>query len=723
MKRAVAATIVLIAGLSALGFTTRRPAAPVVPFWGYVTQAGLNYVTVVDLSTAGFPFINTINTGSAPKGIVLANSLKRAYVMNSGGPGNTISVIDTDTLVVVSTIALSGGFNQGVELLLSPDEAFLWAAGQISPMNGAVIKINTATNTEVETVDTGEINGACFDMAWQGGPQPRVYVTFPNNGVITQIRYDSGIASNATGFTSINALPAVKWIDVSPDGSRLYATQLTGISPVPVSIVTTDWTVTPTPNNISGLPPGVGTGDDYNEVRFGSPSPPTGYIVRNFIGPNEIRPVDAATDTGVGAANTAVANPETISIDPTNTLMFIGAPGQNFMEVMSLTVPTAPSPIGALAVSIGSPWHVAFGLPHPKPVVEDACSHGGSMSGGEMLQIFGQNFTVGSTVDFFAGVTLSAPMVNVISSNEIDIITPASGFSARFDIIVNAPDAQTAKLTGFYYFTNTTAMRTLPAPSGTTANDYRMVSVAEIATFGQVKAGLEAAMGAYDPQQWRAFFYDPRQNAYLEFSGLPITSCDAAGKSIWLLSRFGGTASIQGLDSGASSPNFVIVLDPGWNMISTPFDNGLGFPSNAASWDAAGANPIQITQDFLSFFNADSAVNPYGDGRLIEWNGASYGMTNLLEPGKGYWVYNKVSGPVYLTVSDPSFKPGPALSKTWAPLEAGSSSPPPPPGSLGDSSDGGSGKCSFGAPGAGDPLMAVALAALVLIAALRILRR
>jgi hypothetical protein len=109
---------------------------------------------------------------------------------------------------------------------------------------------------------------------------------------------------------------------------------------------------------------------------------------------------------------------------------------------------------------------------------------------------------------------------------------------------------------------------------------------------------------------------------------------------------------------------------------------------------------------------------------LYEWDGTQYLSVNQVEIGKGYWVYNATSSVVYLSCYDPSWKPGdpipPPVKKALAP---GDLVPPPPPGGAAAASSSSRPDCSFAAPGGGDPLALAGLALLMLIAAMRLLRR
>jgi DNA-binding beta-propeller fold protein YncE len=726
VKRSLTASAILLA-LGALAFTLPRR-APVVPYFAYISEAGTNYVSVHDMQTIGFPLVGApIVVGSSPRGVAVVPSLNRVYVANNGGIAG-ITVIDTTTLSPVSTIT-PPNFAQGSDVIVSADQQWVFVSGQDTSSSGGVVhKISTATNAVVESVVIS-INGPSDDLAIQTSPFPAVYATHANGFVVAQIRYASGFASLNTGVTE-SPFSAPAFIDVAPDGTKAYLTRRPGISPAPEVVGTGDWSVVaPIGVALAGVPNGVSTGDDYNEVRFLNGTPNSiAYVVRNFVSFNEILPIDATTDQGTGTpANTGTGTPNTISIDPTNTLMIVGTlpfSGDSTVEVFDITTPNAPVSIGLISGITGG-WRAAFGPPNPKPFITEASEHGGLAAAGSAVRILGGNFSAAAAVDFeISGSPVPAAGVTVLSSSEILAFSPGAGGVQRSRLFVTNGDGQQASLPamplmgGWYLFTNNATSNGFTVLPGTTQAQYRMFSVPQITTWSQFITSLESTFGPYDPQVWRAFWWDAERQAYHELTTPPSNPADVMGTCVWILSRFGGNVSVPGLDSEYTQPPLYVALKPGWNLFAWPIDG-----TGPGEWQTGGANPVNVTQDFATSYPA-SLANPLVNSILYEWDGTQYLSVNQVEIGKGYWVYNATSGVVYLSCYDTGWKPGdamlPPVKKALAP---GDLVPPPPPGGAAAASSSSRPDCSFAAPAASDPAALAGLALLVLIAAIRLLRR
>src|SRR5580692_10207969 len=72
--------------------------------YAYVANNAANTVSVINTSTG--TVVTTIPVGSFPYGVAVDQAGKFAYVTNSGS--NTISVISTSTNAAVATITLTG---------------------------------------------------------------------------------------------------------------------------------------------------------------------------------------------------------------------------------------------------------------------------------------------------------------------------------------------------------------------------------------------------------------------------------------------------------------------------------------------------------------------------------------------------------------------------------------------------------------------------------------
>jgi YVTN family beta-propeller protein len=103
--------------------------------YAYVANNAANTVSVINTSTG--TVVTTIPVGSFPYGVAVDQAGKFAYVTNSGS--NTISVISTSTNAVVATITLTG-LSGPMDIALAPNAKTAYVS-----CGTAVAVINTAT--------------------------------------------------------------------------------------------------------------------------------------------------------------------------------------------------------------------------------------------------------------------------------------------------------------------------------------------------------------------------------------------------------------------------------------------------------------------------------------------------------------------------------------------------------------------------------------------------
>lgn len=126
------------------GITSPRYMIEVGPYQNkaYVSDWGVNGVQVIDLNT--YEITSTISVGNGPEGIVIANGF--AYVCNVGGWGldNTVSIIDTESDLVVSTLQVGD----------KPSSAVVDANGDIWVLSGGYTEYDADWNVVSETAGT-----------------------------------------------------------------------------------------------------------------------------------------------------------------------------------------------------------------------------------------------------------------------------------------------------------------------------------------------------------------------------------------------------------------------------------------------------------------------------------------------------------------------------------------------------------------------------------------
>ena len=177
------------------------------------------YVSVIDTATDTLTGAH-VQVGNGPTAIALTPNGKTAYVTNENS--NTVSVINTATNTVIATIPV--GTNPFL-VAVSPNGSTVYVSNNsyTSPSNGSVSVINTATNTVVATVALGSNDPAGLAVTPDGS---KLYVT--NTGNVTVIN----TATNTIASTI--AIPNSAAIAISPNGATAYV--LSGNS---VSVVNT----------------------------------------------------------------------------------------------------------------------------------------------------------------------------------------------------------------------------------------------------------------------------------------------------------------------------------------------------------------------------------------------------------------------------------------------------------------------------------------------------
>ncbi len=176
------------------------------------------------------------------------------------------------------------------------------------------------------------------------------------------------------------------------------------------------------------------------------------------------------------------------------------------------------------------------------------------------------------------------------------------------------------------------------SPNMTLRGYYQLISVPYHLEASAADAIFSDDFGAYDPMRWRLFAYHETQGN-VEFGKQNFHNLEA-GKGYWLITSTPRNYTIGASHSITTGKSFALLLQPGWNLIASPFD----FPID---WDAA-QKPAGIESQLWAF-----------DGKqYLAQNG-------VMQPWQGYYVYNLTSQPQ--TVLLPP-QPSSRLAKNAAPL-------------------------------------------------------
>ena len=169
----------------------------------YVTDWGINGVQVIDLTTNSV--ISTIACGTGPEGLAISNGF--AYICNVGGWGldSTVTVINTTTDVVETTLIVGDkpnssvvDVNGNVWVLTGGYTEYdsLWNV--VSETPGVLAMINTTTNT-VDASYTFPIGNHPEDLVINGAGDRLYY----SDGSWSKAVYEFGITDTALASTPL----------------------------------------------------------------------------------------------------------------------------------------------------------------------------------------------------------------------------------------------------------------------------------------------------------------------------------------------------------------------------------------------------------------------------------------------------------------------------------------------------------------------------------------
>lgn len=177
--------------------------------FAYVPNSSDNTVSVVNTANSG-TVIKSIPVGTWPRGSVVSADGTRVYIGNTNS--NSISVIDTGSNTVVSTISVGGGPKY---LALHPGGRILYTTLE-KATSYAVAAINTVTGQVLKDLDLG--------VDYLGG-----IAVHPDGSKLYAASYggDKVLVIDTTSNEIVSQIPLRMPIElaVSPNGSRLYVIQ------------------------------------------------------------------------------------------------------------------------------------------------------------------------------------------------------------------------------------------------------------------------------------------------------------------------------------------------------------------------------------------------------------------------------------------------------------------------------------------------------------------
>lgn len=176
-------------------------------------------------------------------------------------------------------------------------------------------------------------------------------------------------------------------------------------------------------------------------------------------------------------------------------------------------------------------------------------------------------------------------------------------------------------------------------PIGDQTTDYRLISAPLDLDRKSPVEVLETHFGAYNREQWRFFGLRPDnidfrpdyppESIYLEFPQISSAAMDG-GKAFWLLVKDGSKRFNTGPGKSVrTSDAFAIRLNPAWNFVGNPFNFDISI--NNLTIEDSQAVRLRAYTGF--------------------WNDPNNSPVEVLEPFKGYAIFNDASAATTLFIA------------------------------------------------------------------------
>ncbi len=378
------ALLLLLNPLCAADLVKNRGAQPV---YAYITNQGTNNVSVID--TATNTVVTTVGVGGNPYGVAVNPAGTRAFVGNLSD--GTVSVIDTANQSVLATLNV-GTFPYG--MAVNPAGTRLYVANEQS---NNVTVLDAVTHQFVATVAVGSYpRGVVVNPSGT-----RVYVV--NNGTANVSVIDSAtqavVATVAVGASPIG-------IAINPAGTRAYVTNGNSSS---VSVIDTATDTVLGTISVGTAPTGIAVNAAGTRA----------YVARTAA--NAVSVIDLASNAVVGSVAVGTS-PLGIAINPSDSHVYVANIGSNNVSVIASASNTVVS-----TVAVGS-TPVAFGafitpppvvIPPPTFTVHDADRFGDPAAAG----IAGVNVTLLTGTQVIDAVTSDA-LGNFSFNAAVDLSQP-----------------------------------------------------------------------------------------------------------------------------------------------------------------------------------------------------------------------------------------------------------------------------------------------------------
>jgi YVTN family beta-propeller protein len=279
-----------------------------------------------------------------------------AYVTNQ--ISNSVTVIDTPTNTVVTTIALTGcdgSCSTPAGLAVTPDGSRVYVANE---GNGTVSVISTSTNTVSATITLPTCSELCLSAPIGVAITPdglHAYVTDPGHFAIDVIDTNPGDGGTFnTVTTSITATTIISpfSIAITPNGAFAYATEFMQGS----DTTTTNVNMISTATN--AVVATIAVGNDPSGVAV-NPNGSTVYVTNNTSGSVS---VFAAGNTNPPSPSTITVGtgPYSVAFTPDGTLAYVVNRGADTVSVITTSTNTVASTISSGFCAVGQLVQIAI---------------------------------------------------------------------------------------------------------------------------------------------------------------------------------------------------------------------------------------------------------------------------------------------------------------------------------------------------------------------------
>ncbi len=607
--------------------------------------------------TGNITSFTAVNTTNAPlKATITATPISAgsAYILNGGS--NNISVINTTTNKVVSTIQ---GISNPFGAMLSPDGSRLYVTSNGS---NSISVINTLTNALVGTIPAGK-NPLGIAVSPDGS---LLYVTYGEDDTIISV---ISTISN-TVIATIQSVLYNYGITVSPDGSLIYVVNDNSNT---VSVINAATYVLTATIQVGAAPYGLCLSPDGKFV-YVSNNDDNSVSVINASSNSVIATIGVGSDpnalaissdgsrlyvTNLNSSNVSVINTATnavvatipvgtfpfgIALNPDGSEVFVANNGSNSVSVISTATNQviAVAAVGTNPESFGSFVKSTMGCSGPSVTFTITVDPGlspplikatGSLAG--LNTIYGTAST--STVFFVSGANLTGGV----------LVSPPPGFEVSINDIIfsNTVTISSAEAaTPVQVYIRLAATTPVGNYSGNIASTSNGAATVNIAMPNSTVTPALLTVTANNKSKVYGTI-----NPVLTVTYIGFVNNDGLAKIIVLpeISTIAITTSPVGeypiITSGASSTDYTFIYVPGVLTV-TPLAEPIVIP-NAFTPNGDGVNDIWNIKNLESYPNCTVRVyNRYGEnvyssiGYGEPWDGAYKGSP--LPTGTYYYLIN-----------------------------------------------------------------------------------